>query len=110
MIEIKEPHLCTKMDIWQPKHNDKSLTQDYGERVALMHKTKVDFASPIIIVTFSKAKWLEGQRFAIRKQDVQRHAVGTNRKAPMYEVPMSHFEPWMSTAEVKEEALNLFDH
>lgn len=98
---ISKPHLCTKLEVWRPKYNNKSLTKDYGELVALVHKKKVDFASPVIIVTFPKAKHLEGQRFAITKQNAQKHAVGTNGSAPMYEIPMSHFEPWETVDEVK---------
>ena len=98
-MTINKPHLCTRLQVWAPKYNDKSLTQEYGEQVALVHKRKVDFASPVIIIEFS-AKHLQGQRFCIRKQDAQRHAVGTNGKAPMYEIPMSHFESWQTGAEV----------
>lgn len=98
---IRNPHLCTVMDIWQPKFNDKSLTKKYGEAVALMHKGKVDNASPLIIVTFSKSPHLAGQRFAINRLRAQSHAVGTNGKAPMYEVPMSHFEPYETIDDIK---------
>lgn len=97
---ISKPHLCTKMEVWMPKYNSKSLTRDYSEPVALLHQKKVDFATPIIIVTFPKAKHLAGQRFAIKKVYAQEHAVGTNGTAPMYEVPMSHFQAWESSAEV----------
>ena len=93
---IKQPHLCTKLQVWTPKYDNKSLTQDYGEPVALLHKGKVDHASAVILVEFPKAKHLQGQRFAIKKQDAQRHAIGTNGAAPMYEIPMSHFESWVS--------------
>lgn len=95
-------HLLTHLDVWQPKFNDKSLTQDYGEHVALLHKRKVDFATPTIIVTFSKSPHLKGQRFAIKKAYAQQHAIGTNRKAPMYEVPMSHFEDYITNQEIRE--------
>jgi hypothetical protein len=106
---IHKLHLCTTIPVWAPKYNDKSLTRDYGEYVALVHKRKVDFGSPVLIITFPKAKHLEGQRFCIKKQDAQRHAVGTNGKAPMYEIPMSHFESWETAQEVRDLAFSLFD-
>jgi hypothetical protein len=106
---VHKVHLLTKMDVWSPKYDSKSLTKDYGEYVALLHKRKVDFASPVIIVNFPKAKHLQGQRFCIRKRDAQAHAVGTNGAAPMYEIPMSHFEPWETAEEVRDTAFGLFD-
>jgi hypothetical protein len=106
---IAKPHLMTHLSVWTPKYNSKSLTQDYGEQVALLHKRKVDFASPVIIVEFPKAKHLQGQRFAIRKESAQKHAVGTNGAAPMYEIPLSHFESWESAQEVIDLAEEAFD-
>lgn len=106
---IHKPHLCTKMDVWTPKYNNKSLTKDYGEPVALMHTGKVTQASPVIIVNFPKAKHLQGQRFCIRKDYAMRHALGSNGKAPMFEVPMSHFESWETAQEVRDLALNIFE-
>lgn len=105
---IKAPHLCTRLEVWTPKYNSQSLTRHYDEPVALLHRRKVDFASGIIIVSFPKAKHLAGQRFAIRKQEAQRHAIGTNRVASMYEIPLSHFESWESSREVADTALSLF--
>jgi hypothetical protein len=106
---IQKIHLITKLQVWTPKYNDKSLTRPYGEPVALVHKNKLDFAaSSVIIVEFPRAKHLQGQRFAIRKQDAQRHAVGSNGKAPMYEIPLSHFEPYETAAEVRDKAFAAF--
>ena len=105
---INKPHLCTVTEVWQPKYNSQSLTQEYDEPVALLHKRKVDFGSPILIIKFTKAKHLIGQRFAIRKQDAQRHAVGSNGRAPMYEVPLSSFEAWESGSEVANKAKEMF--
>jgi hypothetical protein len=105
---IHKPHLCTKLVVWAPKYNNGSLTQDYGEQVALLHRRKVDFASPVVLIEF-KAKHLQGQRFCIRKQDAQRHAIGTNGKAQMYEIPMSHFDSWSTAQEVRDLAIGLFD-
>lgn len=108
IIDSHKMWMITKLDVWNPKYNSKSLTQEYDEAVALLHKRKVDFASPVIIVNF-KAKHLEGQRFAIKKEEAQRHAVGTNGKAPMYEIPMSHFESWETSQEVHDLANNMFN-
>lgn len=103
---INKPHLCTKIQVWTPRYKDKY--RDYGEYVALVHKNKVDFASPVIIIEFTKAKHLMGQRFSIRKQDAQRHEIGTNGVAPMYIIPMSSFEPYETAAEVRDIAESLF--
>lgn len=101
---INKLWMCTRLPVWSPKY---SAVKEYGEPVALLHKNKVDFGSPVIIVDFS-AKHLQGQRFAIRKEDAQRHDVGTNGKAPMYLIPMSHFESWESAQEVRDIAEAIF--
>ena len=93
------------MQVWTPRYHDKS--DGGGEYVALLHKNKVDFATPYIIIEFTKAKHLQGQRFAISKQYAQQHEIGTNGKAPMYLIPMSHFEDWISGSEVVDEIKNL---
>jgi hypothetical protein len=103
---INQPHLCTHLPVWAPRYKDKY--REYGEYVALVHKRKVDFSSPVIIIEFPKAKHLAGQRFCIRKQDAQRCEVGTNGVAPMYLIPMSAFEPWESAAEIRDIAESLF--
>lgn len=99
--------LCTKLDVWKPKYSAKY--GEAGEEVALLHKRKVDFGSPIIVVNFPRAKHLQGQRFCIRKQDAQKHEVGNNGKARMYLIPMSHFQPWELASEVRDLALSLFE-
>lgn len=104
-ILINKPHLCTKLEVWQPKYSAQ-YTDKYEEAVALLHKHKVDFGSPVIIVEFTKSKGLAGQRFAIRKQDAQQHEVGTNGKAPMYEIPMSHFQAWVKPEEINNIVIN----
>lgn len=104
---IHKPHLCTKMEVWTPRYKDKH--RDYGEYVALLHKNKVDFASPVILIEFTKAKHLAGQRFCITREQAQKHEVGTNGVAPMYIVPMSHFEQWETAQEVRDLAFSLFE-
>jgi len=97
------------MEVWTPKYNGNSLTREYDEWVALLHVGKVAHASPVIIVTFPKAKHLQGQRFAIRKQEVQSCAVGTNGTAPMYEVPWSRLESYETAEEIKETVARIFN-
>lgn len=104
---INKPHLCTQLAVWRPKYSSQ-YTDEYGEPVALVHKTKVDFASPVIIVTFPKADHLKGQRFAIKKADAQKHKIGSNGAAPMYEIPMSHFESYETAQEIRETVEMLF--
>lgn len=107
-IIINKPHLCTILEVWQPKYNSKSLTKEYDEPVALLHKRKVDHGSPILVVSFTKAPHLNGQRFAIKKGDAQKHAVGSNGKAPMYEVPLSHLETYSISSEIMNEIKEIF--
>lgn len=102
---INKIHLCTKLIVFAPRYSDKYKT---GEATALLHRRKVDFASPVILVEF-KAAHLLGQRFCIKKEDAQKHTVGTNGKAEMYEIPMSHFESWQSGQEVLDLVHNIFD-
>lgn len=105
---INRLDLCTKMEVWSPKYNSNSLSQEYGEPVALLHKRKVDFGAPVIIVTFPKAKHLQGQRFSISKREAMNHNIGTNGRAPMYEIPLSHFQPWETAAEIKAKVNSMF--
>lgn len=102
---IKDPHLCTVMDIWQPKYST-----EHGDYEVWLHKRKVDHATPTIIVKFTKAKHLEGQRFAIKKDRAQRFPVGTNGKAPMYKVGIGALESWETPQEANEKALKMFKH
>lgn len=107
-IIIRRPSLCTKLDIWQPRYS--SAYNENAERVALLAQYKVQYASPIILVEFTKAKHLAGQRFCIKKEDVMRCAVDSNGKIPCYAVPMSKFSSWETTQEVIDIASNLFNH
>jgi hypothetical protein len=91
------------MEIWAPKYHT-----EHGTYEVWLHKRKVDFASPYIIIDFTKAKHLIGQRFAIKKSLAQTYPVGTNGKAPMYKVPLDALESWESAREVSEIAKELF--
>lgn len=106
-ITIHKPHHCTKLDIWFPRYS--SAYTATNERVALLAQYKVQSASPLIIVNFTKAKHLMGQRFCVRKEDVLRCPIDTNGKIPCYAVPMSKFAPWESAAEQRDLALAAFD-
>lgn len=104
---INKPHFCTKLDIWAPRYSDAHTNLD--ERVALLAQYKVAQSSPVIIVNFTKAKHLAGQRFCIKKEDVLRCPVDSNGKIPCYAVPMSKFESWESGAEVRDLVDTLFE-
>ena len=101
---INQPGLTTKLEIWAPKYH----TETGGYEVWL-HKRKVDFGTPQIIIEFTKAKHLAGQRFAIMKKQAMSYPVGTNGKAPMYRVPIDDLESWESAKEVAETAINIFN-
>jgi hypothetical protein len=106
-VIIHKPHLLTTLDIWAPRYSD--AYTDTNERVALLAKYKVDNASPVILIKFTKAKHLEGQRFCISRQAVQRYQLDTNGKIPCYAVPLSAFEGWETPAEVRDLAFSLFE-
>lgn len=95
------------MEIWQPRYSD--AYTDTDERVALLARYKVEQASPVILVEFTKAKHLAGQRFCIRREDAMKCPVDSNGKIACYAVPMSRFDTWQTAAEVRDIALNLFD-
>lgn len=102
---IQRPHLCTRLDIWTPRYSD-AYTD--GDRVALLAKYKVDNSSPVIIIEFTKARHLAGQRFCVRREDVQRCKLDTNGKIACYAVPMAKLEHWDSSAEVHDIAMSIF--
>lgn len=101
---IKHPEMCTKLEIWAPKYH-----ADNGWEVWL-HKVKTDHATGTIIIDFTKAKHLAGQRHAILKSEAQKYPVGSNGKAPMYRVPYSALESWSSAREVAETAKSIFSN
>lgn len=100
---IKSPHLCTTLDIWQPKYG----TQSGGWEVWLS-KFKIRYASPVIIIKFTKAKHLIGQRFAVRRQDVEQSPVGTNGKIQVYRVPFEKLEPYETPADIRNVVEEIF--
>lgn len=94
---FKNPSLLTTLDIWTPRYSDQYKD---GERVALLAKYKVDAGSPWIIVKFTKAKHLIGQRYCIKRSDAQQCKLDTNGKIPCYAVPMSKFEHYETVQEI----------
>jgi hypothetical protein len=102
---IKDSHLTTKMEVWAPKYHT-----EHGDYEVWLHKGKVDHATGTIIVEFTKAKHLKGQRFAVLKSTAQRYPVGTNGKAPMYRVTFSALESWEKPSEVANKAKLMFNN
>lgn len=102
---FNKPSLLTKLNIWAPKYSAKYT--DIKERVALLAVYKVDHASPWILVEFTKAKHLLGQRYCVKRSEVQACRVESNGSIPCYAVPMSKLEDWITVSEV-EENINSF--
>lgn len=101
---IAKPHLCTKVQIWNPKYNT-----DSGDWEVWISQRKVTYGSPVIIVEFTKAKHLIGQRFCVRRQDVERSEVGTNGRIPVYKLPFDKLEGYDLASEIRDLAINLFE-
>lgn len=100
---ITKPHLCTRLPIWAPKYHSES-----GQWEIWVSRYKVAHASPVIIIEFTKAKHLIGQRFAVRRQDVERSPVGTNGKIPVYRVPFDVLENYETPADIHNIINKLF--
>lgn len=105
-MTFKNPHLLTHLPIWWPKYS--TQYGEVGERVALMHKEKVDHGTGWLIIEFTKAKHLAGQRYCINKKEAQTYPVTNNGSALMYEVPMSKLEAWDTNEELLETVDKLF--
>lgn len=103
MITLSNIHLLTRLPIWYPKYN----TED-GEWEVWISAKKVRYSSSVIIIEFTKAKHLLGQRFCVRRQDVERSPIGTNGRIPIYKVPFDKLQGWQTSAEVREIALNIW--
>lgn len=103
---VKDPHLQTKLEIWSPKYSTKHTD---GQWVVLLAKYKVHHASPTILIEFTKAKHLLGQRFAIQRSLVERQPIVDNGRIECYEVPFDLLESWESASEVADKAKSLFN-
>lgn len=104
---INQPHLTTKLEIWAPRYSD--AYTDTSEKVALLAQYKVQQATPVLIVEFTKAKHLLGQRYAITRQKAMTFPVDSNGTIACYAVPMSAFENWETGAEAAAVAESIFD-
>ena len=100
MLEIISKKQTTILDVWFPRYS--SVYTETGERVALLAKYKVEQSTPILIVEFTKAKHLKGQRYAIRRSNVMKFPLDSNGKIPCYAVPMSAFESYSIYGEMIE--------
>lgn len=100
---IAKPHLLTQLDIWFPKYHSES-----GGWEVWLGKNKVNHSSGVIIVNFTKAKHLKGQRFCIRRAEVERCPIGTNGRISVYRVPFDKLEGWETATEVRDLAINVF--
>jgi hypothetical protein len=71
--------------------------------MVLISKYKVYHAvGGIIIIEFTKAKSLEGQRFAIRVSDAMKYPTETNGKIDCFVIPLTDLENWESRREFEE--------
>lgn len=102
-MTFKNPHLLTKLEIWAPKYHTES-----GEYEVWLHKGKVYRSTPYILVEFTKAKHLMGQRFCISRNDAQKGREVTNGKATCLALPISKFESWDTVEEIKQKAEELW--
>lgn len=97
---ITKPHLTTRLNFWSPRYSSKY--NEAGEWIVLIAKYKVHHASPDIIIEFTKAKHLMGQRFAIERNKAEKYPLETNGKIECYAIPMSALEVYDTPAEVLE--------
>lgn len=101
---FKRPDMLTHLEIWQPKYSTKHKD---GEWRVLLACYKVDNASPWIIVDFSKAQHLKGQRYCIKRTAAQSYPRETNGKIQVYSVPFNKLEGW-TTVKEEHEIINSF--
>lgn len=101
-MTIDNPQQLTTFEVWSPKYSTKFGKE--GEWCALIPVYKVDAATAVFIVKWTKAKHLLGLRHCIRKSQAQEHPV-TNVKnkqggiTPMYTIPLSKFDTWITKTE-----------
>lgn len=88
---IKNPYQLTKLQVWQPRYKD---------GVALLSVGKVNRATPVILIEFTKAKHLAGQRFCIERKKAMNCPIGTNGTIECYAVPMKLLEGWETYNEI----------
>lgn len=103
---INYPHLCTKLEIWAPKYSKVHIE---GEWVVLISKYKAHHSSPVILIEFTKAKHLKGQRFAIERSKAEKFPIVSNGRIDCYEIPFSELENWETAKEVREVAESIWN-
>lgn len=94
---IHKPHLLTTLPIWAPRYS--SAYTETNERVALLADYKLRNASPVVLITFTKAEHLKGQRFCIRRDVALSYPLDSNGKIACRAVPMSALESWETPQE-----------
>lgn len=104
---LKDPSKLTTLDIWAVRYKEQS--KGTGEWEVLINDYHVDnaHASPVVIVTFSKAKHLQGQRYCIKRSDItssptEMHKSKQGRPIRRYVVPFSKLEGYDTAQEVKD--------
>lgn len=102
---ISKAYLLTKLDIWFPKYHTPS-----GEPEVWISQYKAVHSSGVILINFTKAKHLVGQRYCVRRDDVVRSPVGTNGRIAVYRVPFAKLEAWETQEEVYAIANNLWEN
>lgn len=98
---IHKLHLVTKIPIWYPRYHD---------NVVLISQYKVHHASSVIIIEFTKAKHLQGQRFCVTRDVAEHCPIETNGKINCYAIPMGKLEGWETAQEVATVARGLWDN
>ena len=81
----------TVIDLWFPKYSSKY--DGTKERAFLPACYKVDNGAEVIIVKFSRAKHMQGLRFAMKRKDVMTYPRQNNGSIYCYAVPESKWEP-----------------
>lgn len=99
---IAKPHLLTKLEIWYPKYGDTDGWEVW------ISKQKAHHASSVMIIEFTKAKHLKGQRFCVTRDAVTHSPSGTNGKIAVYKVPFERLEGYDTAQEVIETVNNIF--
>lgn len=101
---FNHPERLTKLDIWAVRYKE---THTGGEWEVLINDYHVTHASPWVLIEFTKAKHLKGQRFCIKRTDIQNcpteiHKAKSGKQIRRYVVPFSKLEGWDTVEEVKE--------
>lgn len=105
-MTINKPHLLTTIDIWSPRYSDKY--SDEGQWMVLVADYKLQQASPVVLISFTKAKHLKGQRFCITREKALSCVLDTNGKIACRAIPFDSLESWETAEEVRDVALSIW--